>query len=1585
MKVRSVKKGTKKRLHVLLAVLLFLILPRAAPVYPAAEPARVLLGAEPNTLYIEISVDDHSIVQPPEEYHYRGEGDVLVQIKDFNFSDSPGNPALPYRILKVALPPGADRTSLKLEVIHFEEERLTGSIGIAPVPPYLFDQGGRENNRQPPGSEEWGFGKNIVEGRNTLVYNKDQLYPGQYAGLVSSGQLRKWNIASISLYPVRYNPVQRKAVRAKRIIAKLSFNTLPHAQGQPMARKILKDDTLDGHAKKILLNYNQAKEWYDRPLYTNPNIARDERPAPNERQSPIADYVIITTVETLEKSGALLSFCVHKENLGHSVMVVTEESVYTVSESGGNLVSRGGGGYEYVEEGVLRQQKIKKWLSDHYVDLGIKYVLLIGDPNPGISYSDNNKISVPMLASWPKADEEVPTDLYYADLAPGNWDLDNDGRFGEWVWHDASGALPDGIDENCFSVRWEGYLDVPDPNNTGAAQNIAFDIIADGKLEVWVDGNLIANFNIQDEQAPPIRPCVTNNPGAGCVPPLTPGRHPLRIEYRQSSGDAHFMLYYVDGAALKHRTDQGEYIDGLKAKYFDNDAFAENDKTVERIDGIDELRKIGFYGDRGPDGVDFYSELFVGRIPFYNVGDVAQIEVLDSILTKIIQYENHGPNDAPWRFNVLSITPDMYSSGADYKGCETLKTHVAPEPLWHWYRIHEQDYGVGADVMSTCRVNFNDSACFERTVNAWKEGRGVVMWRTHGSTTGASRVFHKNYCAELDDGKPSIVLMITCGNGWPEVKSLGYSLLERGAVATISASRVTRGGRFNPDQAGTNFSKKNSNILYYLGKAVFENVNLGEALAHVRSMESGSLDVAHSHWWTEWNNALAYNLYGDPSLSLFGKGVKSNNDIVLLLDGSGSMLREGKWEKAKNASVLLYDLLKALRHPTFQDRYNGIVFRCQGDTDASSAFFPGGMLDLSDNPLTIQSLNPFTPESRFYTPMGSGLEAAVGKLDMQSPMSFYSNKIIVLLSDGKHNCGTNPLDVNIPDGVKIYAIGLGEDDIEPETIENIATSTGAAFKITPSPREMEELFIQVAAETSWKLQDVPVENSGAAVSQDKVAFVVVWDNPEDNISFELDLPGDGPNLTPNNLDAFSPMECVYYEKAPHTTHAFYVCDKIPPELLGEWKFTNIKNGTEDVDPGDVLMKVIEDPRVIAEFGIERIDHYTGQPMVLSARLTGDGKPLTGVPLVYADLVRSPAFPLGTLLSENSPSSGHPSAPPANSDRTPRSHYIDGIMKELKIDRLSKPVDFRVEFKDDGLGIDRRAGDGIYTGVFTGTEYEGSYTFKFRARGQNSEGVTFDRTQTLSKYVKFAANPGNTAIEVVAVDAGEESEYFYATIRITPKDKFGAYMGPFRGDRIRVWSDTGGFDTRYNDGKDGSYDFSLGYAAGTEPRISVSIGDVMAADRVEVPLNVPSPRSFSLYGGFTVPTGAFNTNYKRGYSFGLKLDYHFTPQFSVEWLVLGYHHFKSRTSSLSGTYWCNISSNLKYEFSTQRLRPYINGGPGIYTPKKGTIRPGFNVGLGLNYSLIPDWIIEFGGDYHHIFRSRSDTTFFVLHTGLIHRF
>ncbi len=136
-----------------------------------------------------------------------------------------------------------------------------------------------------------------------------------------------------------------------------------------------------------------------------------------------ADYVIITTNTIVSNSTKLASFIAAKQAAGFTVNTVTEAPA--------------AGDSRYVQGNSCdeRADNIRSWLQAHYIPDGIEYVLLIGDPDP-CTFTANQ--SIPMKMCWPRngqvdLTENIvsPTDMYFAELS-GNWDLNGDGRYGEF-------------------------------------------------------------------------------------------------------------------------------------------------------------------------------------------------------------------------------------------------------------------------------------------------------------------------------------------------------------------------------------------------------------------------------------------------------------------------------------------------------------------------------------------------------------------------------------------------------------------------------------------------------------------------------------------------------------------------------------------------------------------------------------------------------------------------------------------------------------------------------------------------------------------------------------------------------------------------------------------------------------------------------------------------------------------------------------------------------------------------------------------------------------------------------------------------
>ena len=143
-------------------------------------------------------------------------------------------------------------------------------------------------------------------------------------------------------------------------------------------------------------------------------------------------------------------------------------------------------------------------------------------------------------------------------------------------------------------------------------------------------------------------------------------------------------------------------------------------------------------------------------------------------------------------------------------------------------------------------------------------------------------------------------------------------------------------------------------------------------------------------------------------------------------------------------------------------------------------------------------------------------------------------------------------------------------------------------------------------------------------------------------------------------------------------------------------------------------------------------------------------------------------------------------------------------------------------------------------------------------------------------------------------------------------------------------------------------------------------------------------NLSVHGGSTIPLGYLSNNLKNSYSFILDVAYNINSELSIEGLI-GYNNFQDKNSSINDSYLINASSNLKYNFSSSQFRPFINGGFGAYFAKEEAIKIGANLGIGLDYKLIPEWTVELGGNYHHVFTSGNDLKFIVSNIGLIYRF
>ena len=287
-----------------------------------------------------------------------------------------------------------------------------------------------------------------------------------------------------------------------------------------------------------------------------------------------------------------------------------------------------------------------------------------------------------------------------------------------------------------------------------------------------------------------------------------------------------------------------------------------------------------YYGEYSGDwnvagGVDFFPEVFVGRIPFYG-----SYSDLDAILQKTIDYGQ--ATDIAWRDNILL---PMSFSEAGYDGA------ALAEQMWDDYlnaggysRWRQYQQGNGACSVNSSYVSEEELRGGTLVRDRWAVNHyGIVCWWGHGSATSASvgyggcwdgTLFDNNQTASLDDGHPSFVYQCSCTNGYPEnTNNLQYTVLKRGGIATVSASRVSW---YNAGVGYGQFdgSTTNSGIGYEYVERIATGIPAGESLYWAKS---GMTPEAA----TRLMNYYDFNLYGDPSIGITEHNTPEDNRVHL--------------------------------------------------------------------------------------------------------------------------------------------------------------------------------------------------------------------------------------------------------------------------------------------------------------------------------------------------------------------------------------------------------------------------------------------------------------------------------------------------------------------------------------------------------------------------------------------------------------------------------------------------------------------------------------------------------------------------------
>jgi len=304
-------------------------------------------------------------------------------IENCHFIGEEGTPNLPVFGTDLLLEPGHEIDQIKIKSVEFYP--AVENINIRPTTANF------------PISKGAPAGYKVVP--NPDIYYADKDYPENIISGKNSSFLRGYAIGSFLIYPVIYNPVQKKAVLIKTIT--LEVFTVSTAKATDALRFLRNDIQTAEKIKQTTQNRDEI-------------IVNKYHSLCKRNDNPNYDLLIVTKQSFVS---ALDNYIAHKNLWGYKVLVKTVEDIY-------NNYS-----------GMDNAEKVRNCVIDAYENEGISYLLLFGDSHPN---SNSQHQSIPYRKMYVNANntiDELPSDMYFACL-DGDWYNSNTGLWGEYGHED---------------------------------------------------------------------------------------------------------------------------------------------------------------------------------------------------------------------------------------------------------------------------------------------------------------------------------------------------------------------------------------------------------------------------------------------------------------------------------------------------------------------------------------------------------------------------------------------------------------------------------------------------------------------------------------------------------------------------------------------------------------------------------------------------------------------------------------------------------------------------------------------------------------------------------------------------------------------------------------------------------------------------------------------------------------------------------------------------------------------------------------------------------------------------------------------
>ena len=519
----------------------------------------------------------------------------------------------------------------------------------------------------------------------------------------------------------------------------------------------------------------------------------------------------------------------------------------------------------------------------------------------------------------------------------------------------------------------------------------------------------------------------------------------------------------------------------------------------------------------------------------------------------------------------------------------------------------------------------------------------------------------------------------------------------------------------------------------------------------------------------------------------------------------------------------------------------------------------------------------FTRENGAATPMGMGIQAAVGDKLGTIPWGFFQNDLtsknsnrrwLFLMTDGNQNDGADPSDFYAGAGsfvtkkIRVGTIGYGTETAITQPVNktllkaiaqhgyladnlnyNFTEATGLPSDINMfiKPLMYQGLNFDTGSDPGGVLTSTnPVVTRQVPITpyDEQLSFFVSWTTVNAErlrvqvrtpLGELLEAPGAG-----YTVDTNPRFRMLTFPRA----FLANLRDPANPRF-GVWTLILTLNPILEIEarPAAVAIDsekynydVFLSSRLKLRAELNQKSYAPGDTIQISARLTLDG---TGIPYAAVTLTRVV------------PGSGHlnflarsPLTAEEYSQEAEAQHANPDIDSTgIKLLGLAKKgLTFNPLASSDVINMVDAGNTGVYVASTSNTSVPGTYSFLITAVGTLPDGSTYRRERALDIEVAVQPDPQFTLFHIdysVITTGGLKMNQ--AVLTVTPQDRFAnvVFIDP-RVDPSLVFTTTAGsFPNPIVDNHDGSYSRTLVYAPGDNPVVGVIVGGTVAVSKTPI--------------------------------------------------------------------------------------------------------------------------------------------------------